>query len=681
MPSGVKEGERQPSPQDTDGPDFPESGRSRFHRSTTSVLHTLGRTRTCVNVAHCDSLREVDVAITDTCKQNPDNHLLEKTLLACVRLLAKGIGGVILAVVHDNILDSEEIRASSLDQGRLFSVWEEVARSIHDDSEAFEEMLLSFTAHNSSDRWEQHELEALAMKLPQVAKVADNLKGCAKDGAILLSHKGHVKGVALHLQYASEQWVLVRRGEEASGKKDNEKSCGTRHASAMGFAEWLGEIDAPSGVFVRSDGGGAHAFLPQGPDKEPKVCLFKTKEHPTNEQMRQIFRDKIESRGRLMIKAELGLARQGSLGEHVKTVVGNRVTSDVVIKDTTSMVVRAPTSDQENYVLPKAKFEKSWLTPGIDLNPRELTGDGPQDLFMRSQARLLRQKGYRLYRPNPEMLRWVYTLTREDVETHLSTGYFFASWGALQPVQVGDSLALPHPAGDEVYLYPPEALTSLEEVDVNTRQKVFKNRRHLLQPEMVAVFKPRMREFGKVMRSKEPVLIRPGIIGERIVTCINGRSVYDTMVDNPNTHVVRSSGEDHELYCIDQRKFEELYVQAGVPLEPKCDDPVRELLKQQGFKEYTVRPHQLKLVYQLKPEDMEDLPSGYFETAWGALQHVESGDHIAMRYVAADPSAAEDPGRRPKTALLDIYFMPTDVLGMHEEVGGFKHPRDFVLSI
>merc|ERR1712032_215024 len=151
-----------------------------------------------------------------------------------------------------------------------------------------------------------------------------------------------------------------------------------------------------------------------------------------------------------------------------------------------------------------------------------------------------------------------------------------------------------------------------------------------------------------------------------------------------DTKVVRGVGSDHELYCIDKHRFEDLYELPGKSLTPGPNDPVLELLKQQGFMEYYQKPYQLKLVYELQPDDMEDLPSGYFETAWGDLQYVAAGDHLAMPYVAAAATASNGKACRTasKPRLMDIYSFPKDVLDSYEEVtDGYRHPRDFIASI
>merc|ERR1712232_1448242 len=144
--------------------------------------------------------------------------------------------------------------------------------------------------------------------VPSAEQHAKKLLGQPKDGAILLDNMGTVKGVALHLKYPSARFVLM---------KSDGMSAGTRHASALGFAEWLGieRAASPSLVFTRSDGGGAHAFIPG--KEEPCVFGFKTLEVPTQDEMLILFKEKIMKKGRLMRKVLPVLIRPGRPNERV----------------------------------------------------------------------------------------------------------------------------------------------------------------------------------------------------------------------------------------------------------------------------------------------------------------------------------------------------------------------------
>merc|ERR1719401_2721707 len=136
-------------------------------------------------------------------------------------------------------------------------------------------MLELLTAHNETDRWEPQELDALVSRIPSAKKYWEKLFGQPKDGAITASHLGSVKGAAMHLKYPSSKLQLT---------KSNGAAAGTRHASALGFAEHLcGRCLPdlfPGVVFARSDGGGAHAFIPRV-GGEPSVIHFDTSRTPS----------------------------------------------------------------------------------------------------------------------------------------------------------------------------------------------------------------------------------------------------------------------------------------------------------------------------------------------------------------------------------------------------------------
>merc|ERR1719221_1741831 len=83
--------------------------------------------------------------------------------------------------------------------------------------------------------------------------------------------------------------------------------------------------------------------------------------------MRRLFLDKITTEGMIMKKYLPVLARRGIRKERVVTVVSGKTTSDKIIEDDDSMVLRANTIDQELYVIPKKTFEKTYCLPGAEL--------------------------------------------------------------------------------------------------------------------------------------------------------------------------------------------------------------------------------------------------------------------------------------------------------------------------
>ena len=83
--------------------------------------------------------------------------------------------------------------------------------------------------------------------------------------------------------------------------------------------------------------------------------------------MLERFRERIIKNGKLMVKTRTAFVRKARRGETVLTYVNGRVTSTTNVQDDNSYVVQNPTIDHELYVLPRAKFEANWVTPGDDI--------------------------------------------------------------------------------------------------------------------------------------------------------------------------------------------------------------------------------------------------------------------------------------------------------------------------
>jgi hypothetical protein len=487
-----------------------------------------------------------------------------------------------------------------------------------------------FTGHNNSDRWEPKELEHLVQMVPSAEQHVEKLLGQPKDGAILLDDAGTVKGVALHLKYPSARLVLM---------KSDGMSAGTRHASALGFAEWLGleRSASPSLVFTRSDGGGAHAFIPG--TEEPCVLAFKTLEVPTQAEMLVLFKAKIMKEGKLMRKVLPVLIRPGRPNERVLTLVSGRVTAEVEIEGDSSAVCRANTVDHELYVLPKSKFQATYEVPGIDL--RNVEDKLVRKLFLPSQVKQLTERGFQMHKPRPDQLRWVYELTAEDLK-RVPTGRFKTMFGAIQSLKPGDCLAMPAPEkrATELYYMPDETVQSYEDVGPHCN--------HIYdQSEMLSLFKQPIMAEGKLMYKSMPALIRKATRGECVETCVNGRITSELIVGDDESMVVRGP-VFNELYVLSKEKFVANWQQTGSDIvENGCENAD---LKRQGFKWHLPLPGNYKWIYKLKPSDLNRVPSGQFvfETSWGAIQSLRMGDHLAM------PA--------PEECATEIWLVPSGVL-------------------
>eukprot|EP00401_Gymnodinium_catenatum_P038045 CAMPEP_0117473482 /NCGR_PEP_ID=MMETSP0784-20121206/8794_1 /TAXON_ID=39447 /ORGANISM="" /LENGTH=722 /DNA_ID=CAMNT_0005267683 /DNA_START=57 /DNA_END=2225 /DNA_ORIENTATION=- len=561
------------------------------------------------------------------------------TLITVAEMLANGMGGVIIAVVDGYLWN--RIKFNHLDDGHLTRCFDQVATNMLEQRTSFECLLDAFSAHGGSDRWQQRELEQLVQKLPEAAEPLAKLEGNPKDGAFVVSWKGTVMGAAGHLKYHSERWQLL---------KTNGKLAGTRHNSSLAFAEWLGSEGFLGAVFVRSDDGGVHAFLPRrtGP---PSVLHFDSLQPMSQKEMLELFKDVIFSRGQLMTKTEPAFIRPGIKGEQVMTYVNGRVTSDVTIEDDDSFVVQAPTVDRELYVLSRAKFEANWEQPGMDIAETSF------------QSTVLKSRGFKQYVPKKGNFKMLYEVREEDLD-RMVVKSFMSAWGALQPITQGDFLAMPAPAerATEVYLMPRDvvgcysACSSIGKDAEKQKQPAPMKKslsfsctdHHRTQQEMLSIFKAIIIEHGKVMRKLLPLLARPGKMKERVVTCVNGRVISDTVIADESSMVVRGNVHS-ELYVLPREKFDANYQTEGADLDEA--EPVSRLLSAQGFKKYLPREDSLRYVYKVTADDLDHVPTGFFVASWGALQPVEEGDCLAM------PA--------PVSRATEVYVMPSEVLSAY----------------
>jgi len=560
----------------------------------------------------------------------PDAEEARRTLTAVGEVLANGVGGVIVAVIDGQLWNT--VRFHHLDDGHLTRCFSTVAKNLHEQTPEFLKLLEAFSAHGGSDRWQHEELERLVEGLPEAAESLAKLEGNPKDGAFVISYRGNIMGAAGHLKYASERWQLL---------KSNGKHAGTRHASSLAFAEWLGTEGFLGVVFVRSDDGGVHAFLPRGKDQPPRVLHFDSLQPCSQAEMLKLFRERIVEKGRLMRKTRPGLIRQGKRGERVMTVVNGRITSDVKIEDDTSMVVRAPTVDQELYVLSRDKFEANWALPGQVI---------PDDCW---ENRQLSARGFMRYMPKPGIFRWIYEIELADV-ANVPTACFVSSWGAQQPLKQGDFLAMPATKG-EIYLMPVEVVCCYSECTesgalVQDRPED-SERPHPTQQEMLQLFRPLILEHGRLMQKVKPALVRPGKMGERVVTCVAGRVTSEVVITDGTSMVVRAPTAHHELYTLSREKFEANWVTPGEELG--AVSPKSRLLRSQGFARYKPKPHIRRHVYRLGAEDLKLVPTRCFLSSWGAPQPVQEGDFLAM------PAPAEHAS--------EVYLMPSDCVSCYVE--------------
>lgn len=149
--------------------------------------------------------------------------------------------------------------------------------------------------------------------------------------------------------------------------------------------------------------------------------------------------------GQIIHKKEPAMIRPAVKGERVVTYVAGRVISDVVVPDDTSWVVKAPTKEQEEYVLNSVKFTDNWNSEGQE--PTETA-------IYTQRAGYLARKGYKLHHPKL-VLKWTYEIQEADLDG-LPSRTLKTEWGALQTIISGDYLTLPYPEtkANEIYIIP-----------------------------------------------------------------------------------------------------------------------------------------------------------------------------------------------------------------------------------
>jgi len=103
-------------------------------------------------------------------------------------------------------------------------------------------------------------LERLALDLGygSLAEAASilALQGVVQDGAHIIASDGRVLGASLQLALESSVEDALQL------VKVNKQGAGTRHATGLTAAQWLGKAGIAGAVIVRSDAGGCHFMFP-----------------------------------------------------------------------------------------------------------------------------------------------------------------------------------------------------------------------------------------------------------------------------------------------------------------------------------------------------------------------------------------------------------------------------------
>merc|ERR1712151_392354 len=197
------------------------------------------------------------------------------TSLACLDVLARDSGGIIIVVLHKTI--EVHLRWHHLDGGALREVFAQELPNIfevsHDSnsrkvSPKLDQILQAFCAHSATDRWGEKELRTLEDYLGKKHGEDPKLQalmGQPMDGAMVVDYKGNVLNAAVKLSHSQERWLLQKHDGTAAG---------TRHSGALSTAVWLSNQRMPGIVFVRSDSGGVHCFFGGQGSEAPRALYL-----------------------------------------------------------------------------------------------------------------------------------------------------------------------------------------------------------------------------------------------------------------------------------------------------------------------------------------------------------------------------------------------------------------------
>jgi hypothetical protein len=186
----------------------------------------------------------------------------------------------------------------------------------------------------------------------------------------------------------------------------------------------------------------------------------------------------------------------------------------------------------------------------------------------------------------------------------------------------------------------------------------FQTRTIPTQKEMLEIFRERILQEGKVYWKSRPVLIRSAVKGETVITLVNGRVTMEKEIpkdeDNGSWKVVRAPTPDQELYALPSGRVTEVY-EAPIELDKvdytaeKCYDVFlkshQDHLHAKGWQLYRTKPDQQRIVYQVSPAELKEVPGCCF-TLHDKVQYVKPGDLLAMPF----PKATE------------LYYMNKDAL-------------------
>ena len=226
----------------------------------------------------------------------------------------------------------------------------------------------------------------------------------------------------------------------------------------------------------------------------------------------------------------------------------------------------------------------------------------------------LTEEGFNVYRPTGKI--WARELTSEDIVTHFPAGQLVANWGLPIPIEHGDWLAMPYPAGGELYRVKADVFSSAYAPD------------HVpTQSEALSLWEGKLKRGGNVFCKTASVHAIIATTSGSLETVVGGVIQTQNTYDAGDYIVCGTQGERYIINALD---FALRYDKAR-PL-PASDGALAE----EGFDRY--QPTGMIWACPLSDGGMATyFPAGQFETSWESTMTIEEGDYVATPY----PSGGE----------------------------------------
>merc|ERR1712232_737017 len=167
---------------------------------------------------------------------------------------ASKYGGSLVVMCDEEL--ASNLNFTSLDDGALMDI-ANATSSIGN----FESVLDCFLDHTPSDRWEtwlvDRLMERLEIAVESVAgALREKLVDQPQDGAFVLSFSGDIFAAQVQLRHSDNVRYKIR--------KQGAKYFGTRHAAALGVAEYIGSSNGQARgiVMASSTAGGITIMIP-----------------------------------------------------------------------------------------------------------------------------------------------------------------------------------------------------------------------------------------------------------------------------------------------------------------------------------------------------------------------------------------------------------------------------------